>query len=291
MMYRFIEAEKENYAVRVMCRVLQVSASGYYAFARRGKSARSKANATLSAQIVEIHQRSRQTYGSRRVMASLKREGQAVGRRRVMQCMREKGLILRAKKSGRCTTDSNHSLPVAENLIKQRFETSGPGQVWTSDITYIPTAKGFVYLCIIMELYSRRVIGHAVHASMPTELCLEAFEMACARGHRQPELIHHSDRGSQYASQHYQTALRARNIRCSMSRKGNCYDNAVTESFFATLEKELLVNARFQSSEQARSVLFEYIEVFYNRRRLHSSLAYETPFDFENRYFRNRKVA
>ncbi len=292
MRYRFIRAEKGNYALWLLCRVLRVSPSGYYAWQSRRPSERSQENQKLKRQVLEIYEQSRKTYGSRRIQHELAEQGQSLGRSRVRRLMKEAGVQWKKPRSWRPkTTDSRHSFPVADNLLEQAFTVDGPGKVWMTDITYVPTAQGFVYLAVVMDLYSRRIIGHAMSSSLHRQVCLEAFELACGRGVRMPGLIHHSDRGSQYASQEYRGRLRNLYIQCSMSGKGNCYDNAVAESFFATLEKELLSRVRFQNHRDAKRAIFEYIEVFYNRLRRHSSIEYLSPINYEKQFAQNQKAA
>ncbi len=270
-------AEKANYPVSLMCRVLGVSRSGLYAWACRGASARQASDAALSKQIRAIHNASRSTYGSPRVHRGLRRDGVHVGRKRVERIMRRDGLRGRIRRRFRRMTDSNHSLPVAPNTLNRQFAVDASDRVWAGDITYIRTANGWGYLAVILDLHSRLVVGWALADHMRTELVETA--LVCALGKRQPSknLLHHTDRGSQYASASYRDRLAALGIEVSMSRRGDCYDNAVVESFFGSLKQELVHHARWANLVDARIALHDYIEVFYNRQRLHSSLGYRTP--------------
>ncbi len=270
-------AEKANYPVALMCRVLGVSRSGLYAWARRGKSARQAADAKLSEQIHAIHEASRSTYGSPRVHRGLRRDGVRVGRKRVERIMRREGLRGRIRRRFRRTTDSNHSLPVAPNTLNRQFEVDAPDRVWAGDITYIRTAKGWGYLAVILDLHSRLVVGWALADHMRTELVETALLSALGKREPSADLLHHTDRGSQYASISYRRRLKALGIAVSMSRRGDCWDNAVVESFFGTLKQELVHRASWTDLVVARAAIHDYIEVFYNRQRLHSSLGYRTP--------------
>jgi putative transposase len=264
-----------------MCRVLEVSRQGFYAWCRRGVSGRKLDDASLAARIKAIHARSRGRYGSPRVHAELRRQGVRIGKKRVERLMREQGLEARRRRKFRRTTDSKHDLPVAPNLLERDFKTDAPDRVWVTDITYVFTQQGWLYLAAILDLFSRRVVGWAMSTSLDRGLALDALHMALEN--RQPPrgLVHHSDRGCQYASHDYRRLLDAHGIVCSMSRKGDCWDNAVAESFFGGLKSELVNDADFATRAEARTAIFEYIEVFHNRQRLHSSLGYLTPVEFE----------
>jgi putative transposase len=270
-------AEKANYPVALMCRVLGVSRSGFHAWERRGKSARALANVELGREIRRVHAESRATYGRPRVHRQLREDGIRVGRKRVERLMRLDGLRGRIRRRFRRTTDSDHALPVAPNTLNRQFSVKGPDQVWAGDITYIPTATGWAYLAVVLDLYSRLVVGWSFADHMQTEMVEGA--LVAALGKRAPagDLLHHSDRGSQYASRAYRSRLEAHGIEVSMSRRGDCYDNAVVESFFGTLKQELVHDARWTNPAEARAAIHDYIEVFYNRRRLRSSLGYRTP--------------
>jgi putative transposase len=271
-----------------MCTALEVSRSGYYAWSKRPPSSRSQEDQQLSAKIQEIHQDSRQSYGSPRIHHSLQAEGFKIGRQRVIRLMGDLGISARTKRRFVNTTDSKHALPVAENVLSRNFTTAEPDQAWVADITYVPTAEGWLYLAVIVDLFSRRVIGWSMDNNMRTELISNALESAL--GQRIPStngLVFHSDRGSQYASHDYRNKLQANGITCSMSRRANCWDNAVAESFFGTIKIELIHRQNFSTHLEARTAIAEWIEVFYNRKRIHSSIDYFTPVEFENRYWRN----
>lgn len=284
MRFVFIEAEKANYPVRVLCRVLEVSRSGFYAWRGRGPSERSVADVALGEAIQDAHRASRGTYGSPRVHAELRAAGQRVGRKRVARLMRAAGIVGVKRRRFRCTTDSNHSQPVAANLVRREFDVAEPNQVWAADITYVSTWEGWMYLAVVIDLFSRRVVGWAMAEHMRTELVLEALARATGERATSTELVHHSDRGSQYASDHYRGVLASSGITCSMSRRGNCWDNAVVESFFATLKVELIDRQPWPTRRQAQHAIHEYIACFYNTHRRHSHLGYLTPKEFEHRH-------
>jgi len=279
--FAFIDAEKAWFPVEFMCRQLAVSRSGFYAWQARGPSAHAITDAVLGREVEEAHVESRRTYGSPRVHAQLKAEGRRTSRKRVARLMREKGLVARRKKRGRRTTDSKHGLPVAPNLLERDFTVEAPNRVWVTDITYVWTREGWLYLSAIVDLFARVVVGWAMSENIDTQMCLAALSMAVARRNPPAGLVHHSDRGCQYASHDYRKALAERGIQCSMSRKGDCWDNAVAESFWSTLKTELIEGRDFATRAQARQAIFEFIEVFYNRKRIHSSCGYQTPVDKE----------
>ena len=275
---------KTEHPIRSLCEALEVSPSGYYDWLKRQAQPgpRARENARLVQQIVQIHQDSRQTYGSPRIQVVLRKAGHTHGRHRIARLMRQQGLCGRAKGRFRvCTTDSHHDQPIAPNRLPDRPFPSAPNQVWVGDITYVATEEGWLYLAGILDLYSRRLAGWAMSEHIDTELTLAAWGMALT--HRQPPsgLVFHSDRGVQYASQDYRHALQSAQAIASMSRKGNCYDNAAMESFWSTLKHELIYRRHFKTRAEARQAIFDFIEVFYNRRRLHSSLGYRSPIDFE----------
>ena len=276
-------AEKANYPIALMCRVLGVSRSGLYAWVRRGRSAREEADRYLRKQGEAIHARSRRTYGSPRVHRQLRVDGVRVGRKRVERLMKRAGLRGRIRRSFRRTTDSGHCLPIAPNRLAQQFSVDAADRVWAGDITYIPTMQGWCYLAVILDLHSRLVVGWSLADHMRTELVNAALDAALAKRTPSEGMIHHSDRGSQYASAAYRSRLEALGVSVSMSRRGNCYDNAVVESFFGTLKQELVHHVRWTSQSQARAALHDYIEVFYNRQRLHSSIGYRTPAQVDRR--------
>ena len=231
--------------------------------------------------IRQVHRSSRRTYGVRRVYRSLRGAGEAVGQRRVARLMRAAGVSGLKKKRFVSTTNSRHTLPVAANVLERQFDVAAPNQVWAADITYVPTAEGWLYLAAVLDLHSRMVVGWSMGESLETALTVRALEMAAARRGALCGLVAHSDRGVQYASLAYQELLRSKGFVCSMSRKGNCWDNACAESFFATLKRDLIHNRRYSTRDEARRDIFDYIELFYNRTRLHSSLGYMSPVQFE----------
>jgi transposase InsO family protein len=281
MRFAFIDSEKAAYPLRILCRVLQVSKSGYYAWLRRDASARAHEDEKLRPKIVAAFERGRGTYGAVRVRRELIDQGFEIGRRRVARLMAEMGLAGLPARKFQTTTDSNHDKLIAANLLNRDFEASRPNEKWVTDITYIWTAEGWLYLAAVMDLYSRRIVGWSTGESLETSLCLDALSMAL--GHRKniDGLTHHSDRGVQYASDEYQKALKARGIECSMSRRANCWDNAVAESFFGTLKTELIYRRPWLTRESARDAIGEYIELFYNRIRRHSTIGYVSPATFE----------
>lgn len=278
MRFRQIEDQRGIWPVRVMCDALSVSASGYYAWRSRPESARKIANRGLLDDIQRVHAHHRERYGAPRIHAELRAEGQTVSRKRVERVMRQHGIRARAPRRYRvCTTDSKHSLPVAANLLEQNFVADRPNQVWLADITYIPTGEGWLYLAVILDLFTRKVVGWAMRDHVRAELTIAALTMAIQRRRPAPGLIHHSDRGSQYAAGDYRDILAAAAIVQSMSRKANCWDNAPMESFFGTLKTELVHQRQYLDREAARRDLFAYIESYYNRQRIHSAIGYVTP--------------
>lgn len=264
-----------------MCRVLAVSTSGYYDWRGRAESRRQKEDRRLVVEIKAIHKESRQTYGSPRIHDELKDRGRRCGRKRVACLMRLHGIRAKQTRRFKATTDSKHTLPVAENVLSRQFTPSAPDVAWAADITYIPTRQGWLYLAVVIDLFSRRVVGWSMHKRLKRRLVLDALKMALRGRSPAPGLIHHSDRGSQYASADYQALLEAQQMVCSMSRRGNCWDNAPVESFFSTLKRELVHHRRYQTRAEARAEIFEYIEVWYNRRRRHSSLGSKSPVEYE----------
>lgn len=284
MIFSLVKQHRDIWPVRVQCKALGVSPSGYYAWLKRQPSKRAVANQNLLSDIRRIHWNSHKRYGSPRVHAALRTEGQRVSRRRVEKLMRLNDLQAISKRRVRITTtDSRHNLPVAPNILDRNFGALAPNQKWLADITYIFTAEGWLYLAAVLDIYSRKIVGWAMRDHMRTELPLAALTMAIQRQRPQPGLIHHSDRGSQYASHDYQRALAAVEITPSMSRKGNCWDNAPMESFFHTLKTELVHHKNYATKEDAKRDLFQYIEGFYNRQRIHSALGYLTPEQMEQK--------
>ncbi len=278
MRFRLIEDHRDVWPVRVMRDALSVSPSGFYAWRSRPESPRKITNRELLADIRRVHAQHRERYGAPRIHAELRAEGHAVNRKRVARLMRQNGIRARAPRRFRvCTTDSKHSLPVAENLLDQNFVANRPDHVWLADITYIPTAEGWLYLAVVLDLFTRKIVGWAMRDHMRAELTIAALIMAIQRQRPGAGLIHHTDRGSQYAAGDYRDILRAAAIVQSMSRKGNCWDNAPMESFFGTLKTELVHRDRYPDRDAARRDLFAYIEGYYNRQRRHSAIGYITP--------------
>lgn len=278
MRFRVIEDCRNDYPIGVLCDALGVSSSGYYAWRSRPESRRKADNRTLLDDIRRIHDCHRGRYGAPRIHAALRAEGRTVSRGRVERLMRRHGLRAQRPRAFRvCTTDSDHTLPVAPNLLDRNFTPERPNQAWVADITYVPTDEGWLYLAVVLDLFSRKVIGWAMRDHLRTELPLAALTMAIQRQRPAPGLVHHSDRGRQYASGDYRNALKHNGFAQSMSRKGNCWDNAPMESFFGSLKSELAYGLRYPTREAAKRDLFAYIEGYYNRQRLHSALGYITP--------------
>ena len=291
MRYRFVWAEKAEFPVVLICRMLEVSTSGFYRWTNRTESTRARSDRAVTLDIKAAHRASRGTYGSPRIHRELAAQGHKVGRHRVTRLMRENGLRGKQRRRFRTTTQSNHRRPVAPNTLDRQFAVTRPNVAWVGDITYVWTLEGWLYLCVILDLYSRRVVGWAMSARIDQALTVRALSMALEACDPGPGLIHHSDRGSQYAANDYQSLLRARGITCSMSRKGNCWDNAVAESFFATLKVEFIHESLFRTRSQATTEIFEYIEAFYNRVRRHSFIGYVSPQEFESDYVRLHSAA
>ena len=283
MRYRAIQEHDRRYPIRLMCRALAVSAAGYYAWRSRPESTRSAKTRTLLSAIRVIHQESRETYGSPSIWAALIKQGHCVGEHRVARLMRGEGIRAKTVKKWRATTQSNHRLPVAENTLNRQFTVAHPNRVWAGDITYVWTTEGWLYLAVILDLYSRLVIGWAMSQRLTVELAEQALTMALANRNPLAGLLHHSDRGSQYAATRYQLLLTTHGITTSMSRRGNCWDNACVESFFGTLKRELVYHRHYATREDAKQDIFEYIEVFYNRKRRHSTLGHHSPAEYEAR--------
>lgn len=284
MKYVFMAAHEEQFAVQRMCKVLCVRRSGYYAWRKRKPSTREQANQILLALIKEEHLKSRKTYGSPRVHVVLRRQGVVCSRNRIARLMRFAGIVARRKhRFHPRTTQRQPGVLPAPNRLNQAFAAPGPNQKWVSDFTYIETAQGWLYLAIVLDLFSRKVIGWSMRPSMDTELVISALRMALSQRRPPSGFLHHSDQGSQYTSSAYIDCLNAALAELSMSGAGNCYDNAVMESFFSTLKTEC-VTGIFLTHAQARTVIFEYLEVWYNRKRLHSTLGYYSPIDFEQRF-------
>jgi putative transposase len=283
MKFRFIEENRDAHEVGLMCRVLDVSRSGFYAWEERPPSDREKESTRLLDQIRVVHAESRRLYGAPRVHAELVDRGEGCGRKRVARLMRQAGIQARTVRRYRVTTESNHRWPVAPNLLKRCFEATKPNRVWIADITYVRTWEGWMYLAAIVDVFSRYVVGWAMDKSISADLTLSALRMALAGRRPGHGLIHHSDRGGQYACDDYRELLKDHGARASMSRKGDCWDNAAMESFYHTVKTELVALETFRTRAEASRAVFEYIEVYYNRQRRHSTLGYLSPAEFERR--------
>lgn len=284
MKFAFIDAEKAFFPVAVLCRLLLVSRQGYYAYCARDARVRSRDEAAHQQLVKHVFEQSRQTYGSPRVWAALRQQGVFTSKRRVERAMRSQGLAARRPRAFRRTTKANLAHRTEPNVLARDFAATKPNQRWVTDITYVWTDEGWAYVATLLDLFSRAVVGWSLDATLSTDLPIRALEMACSRRTVQPGLLHHSDRGCQYTSERYRTALAEQGIEVSMSRKGNCWDNAVAESFFSTLKSELTERRRWRSRLELRDAVFEYIECFYNRQRLHSTLHYKTPLQIEREY-------
>jgi putative transposase len=280
-LFEIVRTEAANYPVTVLCKLLGVSKSGYYAYVGRGPSERTDNDLRITTMIRAIHARTRGVYGSRRMVREL---DEHVGRKRVARLMREHGLLAHSPRRFRVTTDSEHALPIARNLLQQDFHVDEANQAWVADITYVWTAQGWCYLAVVLDLFSRRVVGWAFADHMRVELPLKALVRALKTRSLSAGLVHHSDRGSQYASRQYRQMLDAHQAACSMSRAGDCYDNAVAESFFASLKKECLSRRPFATRTEAYDAVAGYIDGFYNLVRRHSALGYVSPIEYEQHH-------
>lgn len=281
MVFEFVEREKANHTAAMLCRVLGVSASGYYAWRKRGQSAHAQKDVVLTARITAIHERSRATYGAPRVHAELAALGLACGRKRVARLMRVASLVGCHRRRSVITTRREPAAPVAPDRVDRQFVATTPNVLWSADITYVPTWEGFLYLAVVLDVFSRRIVGWAMADHLRTELVIAALEMALWNRRPEPGVIHHSDHGCQYTSVAFgQRCLDAR-ILPSMGSVGDCYDNAITESFFATLQCELLDRHVFRTQAEARTAIFAFVEGFYNTQRRHSALGYRSPAEFE----------
>jgi putative transposase len=281
MTFRFIDDHRHDWPVRRLCETLEVSTAGYYAWQRRSTSAREQRRDVLVVEIRAIHAEVKARYGSPRIHAELAARDQKCSVNTVAKLMRANGIAAKTARKFRCTTDSNHDLPVADNRLDRQFNPCGANEAWVADITYIPTQEGWLYLAAVEDLYCRRVVGWSMANDLESRLVVDALELAVQRRLPAEGLLAHSDRGSQYASEHYQLLLEKHGITCSMSRRADCWDNAPMESFFASLKKELVHGAHFASRAEARAAIVEYIEVFYNNQRRHSSLGYVAPAEYE----------
>jgi transposase InsO family protein len=282
MTYRFIDQHKDQWPVRWLCETLEVSPASYYAWRQCPRSAQQQRRDALLVEIRAVHAQFKARYGSPRIHAELVARGHDCCVNTVAKLMQEAGIAAKTARKFRCTTtDCHHDLPVAENLLDRQFDPAAPNESWVADITYIPTREGWLYLAAVEDLYARRVVGWAMDEHMESRLVVDALAMAVQRRLPDEGLLAHSDRGSQYASEHYQLLLAKHGITCSMSRRADCWDNAPMESFFASLRKELIHGADFATRAEARAAIFEYIEVFYNVQRRHSSLGYVSPAEYE----------
>jgi len=286
MRYACIQRHRGEFEVLLMCRVLEVTRSGFYAWLKSVPSARARTEERLRVEVREIHEMSRGRYGSPRIHAELQARGERVSRKRVARLMSQNGLRGKKRRRFKVTTNSNHTYPVAPNVLDRKFDVDEIGvadQVWAADITYVPTREGWLYLAIVLDLASRLVVGWSMGETLESSLAIDALNMALQRRKPAAGLLHHSDRGVQYASNDYRALLEGKKVVASMSRKGNCWDNAVAESFFATVEIELIQDEDWHTRNEARGAIFEFIEVWYNRQRRHSSLKYQTPAEFDKR--------
>ena len=282
MKFRFISENRETFKVGHMCKILKVSCTGFYAWLKRPESRRSRENRFLEQQIRQVHKDSKMIYGAPKIHWELNEQGIPCGKNRVARIMRKAGIKSKTIRKFKATTNSRHSFPVAPNLLNQNFDVDISNKCWVADLTYIPTAQGWLYLATLMDLYSRRIIGWSMDKRMTRQLTIDALEMAIVNRQDVQGVIHHSDRGSQYASADYQKVLKEHGIICSMSGKGNCYDNAVMENFFHLLKCEWVHHYQYLTRQQAKTSIFEYIEMFYNVKRRHSRLNYMSPYEFEH---------
>ena len=285
MTFAWVEERRGEWPVARLCSALGVSRSGYYAWRSRGASAAETRRETLTEKVAAVHAHMKGRYGSPRIHAELVARGTPCCENTVARVMREAGIAAKTRRTFRQTTDSNHPHPVAENVLDRDFDPAEPNASWVADVTYIPTREGWLYLAVVVDLFSRMVVGWSMAATMTSRLVVDALEMGLSGRRRgSSDLVAHSDRGSQYASEHYQRRLEQERITCSMSRRGNCWDNAPMESFFASLKKELVHDEDYATRGAATASIFEYIETFYNRVRRHSSLGYVAPAEFERTY-------
>ncbi|BFU89960.1 MAG: transposase [Nitrospira sp.] len=283
MRYRVIQEHDRRDPIRLMCRALAVSAAGYYAWRARPESARSIQTRTLRSAIRVVHQASRETYGSPRIWDALVKQGHHLGEHRVARLMRQDGIRAKTVPTWRTTTQSQHRFPVAANILDRVFTVEAPNRVWAGDLTYVWTLEGWLYLAVLLDLYARRVVGWAMGQRLTVELAEQALTMALVTRAPTAGLVSHSDRGSQYAATRYQRLLTRYGLILSMSRTGNCWDQACVERFFGTLKRELVYHRQYATRAEATQNIFEYIEVFYNRQRRHSTLGYYSPAEYEAR--------
>ena len=287
MKYGFIRAHQDRFKVLRMCEVFEISRSGYYSWRERKESKRAEANRTVLTEIHKVHEQSKQAYGAVKTWHELKAQGIACGRHRVARLRRQAGIEARRKRRFRITTQSRMGVVAAENKLNRNFEVGCINRAWVGDITFIATAVGWLYLAVLIDLYSRKVVGWAMSERIDQQLVIDALNMAILKSEPKPRLIHQTDQGRQYSSTACVEILKKHGMVPSMSRRGNCYDNAVAESFFSSLKNELVHHRSFNNRDEARTAIFEYIEVFYNRQRRHQSLDYVSPVEYE----RSRAVA
>lgn len=281
MKFRFISAHRGTFKVGRMCKLLKVSCSGYHAWFKRPESRRKRENRALEAKIRVLHAASHGIYGAPRIHRDLTDDGIRCGKNRVARIMHKAGIRSRTKKKFKATTNSKHNFPVAPNILNRKFKVDTPDHAWVGDITYVPTNEGWLYLAVLLDLFNREVVGWSTSSRITRQLAIDAMQMALDRRNPGKGLLHHTDRGSQYASTDYQKILKKHDMICSMSRKGNCYDNAVAESFFGSLKSEWVNHNRYLSRSEATQSIFYYIEIFYNRKRRHSTICYVTPQEYK----------
>ncbi|MCL7488872.1 MAG: IS3 family transposase [Desulfobulbaceae bacterium] len=283
--YQFVDAEKKSYPIALICAVIRISRSGYYAWRKRDKSLRQRENDRLIPIVKAAHKKSKETYGTRRIAEEIKAHGINCGRTRAGTLMKLADVVAKQKKKFKATTDSKHNLPVAPNLLDRQFEVQEQDKVYVGDITYLWTQEGWLYLAVVLDLFSRQIVGWSMSNRMTKKLVMDALRMAIWRRRPAPGLIFHTDRGSQYCSNDFQKLLKAHGMVSSMSRKGNCWDNAVVESFFGSLKTERVFFSNYATREAAKSDVVDYIEMFYNSHRRHSYLGYVSPKEFEKMWF------
>ncbi len=284
MKFAFVDAEKVHWPIQVLCAMLDVSRSGYYAWRTRPEAPKVKDDAEVVSEIKAAYKVGRGNYGSPRVVRALRKNGRCIGENRVARLMRHEGIAARKKKRFRKTTDSNHTDPIAPNVLQRTFDVDLPDTAWVTDVTYIFTHQGWLYLAVILDLFSRRVVGWAASANNDRQLALDALRKAVTQRHPRPGLVHHSDRGSVYASGDYRSALDQLGATKSMSRRGDCWDNAVAESFFATIKGEMIDHQEYDTRAEAMAAIADYIDGFYNVSRLHSAIGYVSPIEFELKF-------
>lgn len=280
--YAWVKEHQNEFSISAMCKVMGLSRSSYYEHLHKPESDKAKKDKEMAAMVTEVFAEGRATYGARRIRQKLIQKKVTISRRKVSKLMKESDLEVKTKRKFKATTDSNHNHPVAPNLLDRKFDLLEPNRCWVGDITYVPTEEGWLYLATVIDLYSRKVIGWSMDSRMKAELVNNALLMAIWQRKPQKDLIWHTDRGSQYASDSHRSILKQHHIKQSMSNKGNCWDNAVAESFFGSIKTELIHHYKFKTREEAKHVIFEYIEVFYNRIRIHSANDYMSPTDYES---------